>query len=149
VQRFERHHHLDGRAVGISDDVALAKAFERLAVDLRHDQRHVLVHAELRGVVDHHAARRRGARGVHLGHRSAGREQAKVEPFEVEILERADRQDLVLAEAHLLAGRGPRGERHHLVDRKPALGENAQHLVPDRAGRADHRHAITHVPCPG
>ena len=58
------------------------------AVDLGHDQRHVLVHAELRGVVDHHAAGRRGARRMHLGHRGAGREQAEVEALEVEVLER-------------------------------------------------------------
>ena len=121
------------------------KPLERLAVDLGHDQRHVRVHAELRGVVDHHAARGRGARRMDLGDGGAGREQAEVEALEVEVLERTHAQHVVLAEAHLLAGRSPRGERHHLVDRELPLGEDVQHLVPDRAGRADHRHSVAHV----
>ena len=41
-----------------------------------------------------------------------------------------------------------RCERHHLVHRKLPLGEDVQHLVPDRAGRADHRNSVAHVPQP-
>ena len=38
-----------------------------------------------------------------------------------------------------------RCERDHLVHRKLPLGEDVQHLVPDRAGRADHRNPVAHV----
>ena len=47
MQRLERHDHLDGRAVGIGDDVALAKVGDGMRVDLGHDQRHLGIHAEL------------------------------------------------------------------------------------------------------
>ena len=117
-------------------------------IDFGHDQRHVLVHAELRGIVDHHAACRRGARRMDLGHRGAGREQAEVAALEVEILERAHREHPILAEADLLAGRASGCERHRLVDRELPLREDVQHLVPDRAGRADHRNPVAHVPQP-
>ena len=56
----------------------------------------------------------------------------------------ANEEDVLLAEAHLPAGRGPRGERHHLVGRKVALGQDVEHLAADRAGRADHRHLVAH-----
>ena len=71
MQRLQRDHHLDGRAIGIGDDVALTKALKRFAVHLRHDQRHVRVHAEMGRVVDHGAAGFRGTRRVDLGNRSA------------------------------------------------------------------------------
>ena len=56
VQGLQRHHQLHGRAVGIGDDVLLGVAGHRVGVDLGHDQRHVLVVAPGRGVVDDDAA---------------------------------------------------------------------------------------------
>jgi hypothetical protein len=55
---------------------------ERVGVDLGDDQRHVLVHAPLRGVVDHDRA---GVRelGRPLGaDRRAGREEREVEALD-------------------------------------------------------------------
>ena len=37
-----------------------------------------------------------------------------------------------------------RGQRHHLVGRELALRQDAEDLVADRAGRADHRHLVAH-----
>ena len=51
VQRLERHHHLDGRAVGVGDDAA-GDVAQGVGVDLGDDQRHLGVHAPGAGVVD-------------------------------------------------------------------------------------------------
>ncbi len=64
VQRLQRDHHLDGAAIRVGDDFPPGEAREVLRIDLRHHQRDVRLHAELAGVVDHHAARRRRARRV-------------------------------------------------------------------------------------
>ena len=39
-----------------------------------------------------------------------------------------------VAERHLAADRGGRGQRHDLGHREPALGEDRQHLAADIAG---------------
>ena len=52
-ERLERDDHLDGRAVGVRDDARVPR--DVLGVDLGNDERHVVVHPERRGVVDHHA----------------------------------------------------------------------------------------------
>ena len=101
VQRLQRHHHLDGGAVRVGDDVALAEVAQRLRVHLRHHQRDVGLHAELAGVVDHHAAGGGGARRVHGRDRGAGREQADVPAAEVEGLQVPHLEHLLLAERHL------------------------------------------------
>ena len=59
MQRLQRHHHLHGGAIRIGDDVAPGIAGQGLRVYLGHDERHIRVHAELRGVVDDDGARRR------------------------------------------------------------------------------------------
>ncbi len=74
VQRLERHHKLRGRTVGVGDDIALGIAVDRLGVHLGHDQRHVGVHAIQRGIVDHHAARRRSLGRIVPGRTAARRE---------------------------------------------------------------------------
>ena len=50
VQRLERHHHLDRRAVGVRDDSPVLQDVER--VDLGNDQRDIRVHAKCTRVVD-------------------------------------------------------------------------------------------------
>ena len=51
----ERHDHLDGRAVGVSDDPPGTDQGIG-GVDLGYDQRYIAVHTEGTGIVDHHGA---------------------------------------------------------------------------------------------
>ena len=53
VDSFQRHNHLNRRTVRVSDDVT--RRVERIvAVHFRHYQRHIVVHAECRRVVNHY-----------------------------------------------------------------------------------------------
>ena len=54
VQGLERHHHLDGGAVGIGDDAVMV--FQGLGVDFGHHQGAAVIHAPCGGVVHHDAA---------------------------------------------------------------------------------------------
>ena len=149
VQRLQRHHHLDGRAIGIGDDAALLELPDRLRIDLGHHERHVLVHAEVRGVVDDDGARLGGARRVHGRDLGARREQRDVDAAKVEFVEVLDLEDRILAERHLAAGRALGGHGMDLGGGKGTLGEDAQHLASDRAGGADHRYFVRHGCCSG
>ncbi len=59
MDRLQRHHHLDGGAVGVGDDAPVGILGDGIGVDLRHHQRDVIVIAELGGVVDNDATGRR------------------------------------------------------------------------------------------
>ena len=54
VQRLQRRDELDGRAVRVGDDAAMAG--DGLRVHLGHDERHVGVHPKRARLVDDHAA---------------------------------------------------------------------------------------------
>ena len=54
--------------------------------------------------------------------------------------------DALVAERHLPAFGGSGGERHHLVGRELALRQDVEDLAADRAGRADDRDLVAHVP---
>ena len=151
VQRLQRHHHLNGGAVRVGDDVAAAelrpKLRQRLGVHLRYHQRNVGLHAELAGVVDHHAAGGGGARRMHGGDRRAGREQPDVPAAKIERVQVADGEHLLLAERHLLTGGPARGDSRHLVGGKVALRQGLQHLASDRPGGSDDCDPVAHPPC--
>ena len=83
VQRLQRDDHLDGRAVRIGDDAALRVLCDRLGIYLRHDQRHVRLHAEARGVVDDYCASLRRTRREDVGHLGAGRGKDDVDAAEI------------------------------------------------------------------
>ena len=110
VQRLQRHHHLDRRAVRVGDDVALLVVGDRLRIDLGHDQRHVGLHAELRGVVDHDGTRLGRARRELRRHLGAGRGQHDIDAAEIVGVEVLDLEDVVLAKRNLLAERARGGE---------------------------------------
>ena len=149
VHRLQRHDELGGRAVRVGDDVAPAIrrkcAFDRVGVHLRHDQRHVVFHAEGGRVVDDDATGLACLRGDGLGSVATRREQGDVGLAEIELVERADGQHVILAIGHLAPGRARRGERMHLVRRKIPLGKCLQHLASDSAGGADNSNSVSHL----
>ena len=147
VQGLQGHHHLDGRAVGIGDDVALAIAFHGFGVDLGHHQGHVRVHAEMRRVVDDHAAGLGGSRCMNGGDFAAGRKETDIPALEVEAAEVLHVEHVVLAERDLLAGRTLGRQRRYLVDGKLPLGEYIQKFPADVPRRTGHSHAISHFLC--
>ena len=62
MEGTERVHHRQRRAVGVADD-ALGSVADLGGIDLGHDQRHVGVHPEGTGVIDHDRPARHRDRG--------------------------------------------------------------------------------------
>ena len=80
IERLERDDHLHRRAVGVGDDPAVA--VDRVGVDLGDDQRHVVVHAPVAGVVDDDGARLDQLRRPLGADRAAGRGEDEVEALD-------------------------------------------------------------------
>ena len=80
VDRRERHHHLHRRAVRVGDDALVA--VDRVGVDLGDDQRHVVVHPPVAGVVDDDRAGLDQLRRPLGADRAAGRGEDEVEALD-------------------------------------------------------------------
>ena len=78
VQRLERHHGHDRRAVRARQDAAVPS--RRVGIDLGDHERHVRVHPERRGVVDAQDTGCRGVRDDVASHAAARGQQRHVEP---------------------------------------------------------------------
>ncbi|SOO23411.1 hypothetical protein XFF6991_280070 [Xanthomonas phaseoli pv. phaseoli] len=143
VDRAQCHQHLHGRAIGVGDDAARA-LLERFRIDLGNHQRHVVVVAERRRIIDHHRTGRGELGAVFLGHASARGEQRDVHAGGVE-LGQILHIDLAAIELHLPAGRARRRQRVQGGDREVALGQDAQHGLADSAGGAHDRDVETTV----
>jgi len=74
-KRLQRHDHLHRRAVRVRHDPVVRS--ERLGVDLADDERNVVLHPPVRGVVDDHRAGRRKARRPLARGRAARGEQRR------------------------------------------------------------------------
>jgi hypothetical protein len=100
-------------------------AVEGLGVDLRHDERDVVVHAPEAGVVDHDGARLDEARSPLLAHRSSRRGE-----HELDSLDRVRRQgatlDLSPGIRELGPGRALGAEGNHLGGREATLAEHLE-----------------------
>ena len=138
LERLERDHRLDGRAVGVGDDALFAVAADGVRVHLRHDERHVRIHAPAAGIVDHHGAGRRGDGGEVLRGARAGGEQGDID---VQPVERVVGQ---LAHGVFPAHEGQRRpgaalgrEQEVLRNRELALLEHLQKFSADHARRTD------------
>ena len=109
MKRLQRDDKLGCRTIRIGDDVAatiLAQhPIHRIGIHLRHDQRHVFIHAKGRGIVDDDTASLAGARRHVSGCAATGREQRDIGLAEIEFVERGDRQHLILTERDLAPGR--------------------------------------------
>ena len=138
IERFERHHRLDGGAVGVGDDALVP--LHVLGIDLGDDEGDVVVHAPLAAVVHDHRARldedgsefRRSARTrgeeskVHLAFQSH------------HVLFRELDDGVRLAhEVDLLARASCGSEEIVVLDGELSFGQHFEELVADHAGRAD------------
>ena len=147
VQRLQRHDQLRRRAVRIGDDVLAREQRDRVRVHFRHDQRHVLVVAEGRRIIDDDAALLADLRRPFLGDVAAGRHDADVGVGKIILVERLDLQRAV-AERHFRALAAPRGQRHHFAHRKAALFQYVEHFPAHIARGADDRNLETHQKSP-
>ena len=136
VNGLERHRHLNGRTVGIGDDVGADAVGDALVVHLGNHQRDAVVHAELGSVVDHHGTGLGGARRVLAGDRPAGGEQGDLRVGEIEVVQRLHGNELVAHLQALAGGAFARQERHGVVGEAP-LVEDFAHRFAHRAGGAD------------
>src|SRR3954451_21722758 len=136
VQRLERDDHLHGRAVGVRDDPAVA--VERFRVDLGDDERHVVGHAPLRGVVDDDGPGLDEARRPLARRRAAGREDREVEALDRLVGERLHDEPAVEPAPGRALGR----ERDDLARGERPLAQQAQHDAADLPGRADDGDAV-------
>ena len=138
VDGLQSHHHLNGRAVRVGDEVGRQAVGDPVAVHFRHHEGDAVVHAELRRVVDHDRAGIGSARGVVGGNAAACGEQRHLRVGEIEVVEHLHGARPA-ADLEALA-RGPlAGEQANVVDRKRPLVENLAHGLADCAGGADDR----------
>ena len=108
-------------------------------VDLRHDERHVGIHAKRRRVVDDDRAGLDGGRRELLRRAAAGREQADVDAREAGFSVSSCTGQILAAELHRLAGRARGREQLELLQRKLALLEAVKQLDADGARGTDDR----------
>jgi hypothetical protein len=126
----------DGGAVRVGDD-ALVVA-DAACVDLGDHQRHVRIHAEGGGVVDHDGAGLDRERCILLRDAAAGGEQGDVDALEGALGQLLD-DDVLAAERYRLAGRAGACERLELADAKAALVHGGDEFGAYRTGDADNR----------
>ncbi len=136
LQRLERHDHLHRRAVRVGNDAAVAR--QGIGVDLADDERHVLLHAPARGVVDHHGARGGEPRRPLTGGRAAGREEGDVEAPDRLLVQALNGEAAVELPPDGALG----GEWHDLLGGKAPLPQQPQHQSADLTGRADHGDSV-------
>src|SRR6476620_1963076 len=140
VERFQGDDHLHGRAVRVGNDPLVA--LEGVGVDLGDDQRHVVVHAPVAGVVHDRRAGLDHLRGPLGADRAAGRGEDEVEALDRLVADRVHAQHLA-AELDRLAGRALGGQRPQLGDREPATGEQLDDRSADETRRAQHSNPVS------
>ena len=145
VQGLERHQHLDGGAVGVGDDVAVAKIGQRVRVHFRNDQGNVLVVAEAGGVVDDDAAVLGGDGrpfGRDLG---TGGEECNLHLAPVKGLHVKD-VDVLAAKTHRVPSAATGGERIESRYREGALLQDLDHGLTHGAAGTQYRYVelLTH-----
>ena len=133
---LQRHHHLNGGAVGVGDDAA--RSVERVAsVDFGHDQRYVGLHAEGARIVDHQRSVAGDRPGEFARRARSGRREGNVHAAEVVVVSQQLDGDGFPAEHIGLSGAAFRSEQQQFVHRQGTLFENAQELLTYGAARAD------------
>ena len=95
--RLQCYHQLCGGTIGVGDDVAWAVQCI-LRIHFRYHKRHILIHAESAGVINHDGSM--FGDGVGKGHRGAatGRDERDVDSLEVVVMLQFFHDDLLLFE---------------------------------------------------
>ena len=146
VDGLQGDQHLDGRAVRVGDDAAVAVVGDLRRVDLGHDERDVVLVAELGGVVDHDATRGGRLRRVDRRHAGPRGEQADLRAGEVELGQVTDRNVAAL-KPDRLAGRAAARQGVELAHRELALLQDLDHRLAHCTRRTHHRHVEGPVHC--
>ena len=147
VQRLQRHHHLDGRAVRVGDDAALAEAGAVPAgsppappAARPASMRKWLVLSITMQPCG------RGARRMDGGDRRAGAEQADIPAGEIERLQVLDLQHAFSRRRRPpTPAERPEARAATSDDREIPLRQGFQHLASDRPGGADNRDPVAHL----
>ena len=134
VERPDGDVHDDGRAVGVGDDAVMP--VDLLGVDLGHDERDAVFHAEVTGVVDHHRAGRDGGRGELFADAAAGGKEGDLDALEAVLRQLFDGVSLA-EEFNGLAGTFGAGQQLETLDRKPALGQHGEKFLTHGPGGTD------------
>ena len=143
MDRPERHHRRDRRAIGIGDDAFVVG--NAAGVDLGHHQRHVRVHAEGGAVVHHHGAGLHRQRRIMFGNAAARREQRDIHALERIVGQFLD-DEVLAAERRGLAGRARAGQKLQRFHLDPPAFNTADEFTAHRAGGAHNRYvSVLHL----
>ena len=118
-------------------------AVERVGVDLGDDQRHVVVHAPVAGVVDDDRAGLDQPRRPLGADRAARRGENDVEALDRLLGARRPALERRAVPLDLAPGRALGGEGNHLGRREITFGENSRIVDPDQPGRAHNSDSVS------
>ena len=130
----QRHQRRDRRAIRVGDDALVIP--DAVSVDLGDHQRHVRIHPEGRGIVDHDGAGLHCDWRVLSGNAAASRKQRDVDAMEGVRGQLLDKNPLA-AEVDGLAGRAGARQRLELADAEIALVHGGDEFGADSAGYTD------------
>ena len=135
LQTLEHHHHHDGRAVGVSDDVAGAVQGV-LGIALGHHEGYVGVHPESRAIVYHHGAMLRDGLGKVLAGATSGAHEGDVHAAEVVVMLQELDLYFLPTEGILTSGTTLATEEQKLVDGERSLIQYSQEFLSHGAAGA-------------
>ena len=151
VERLQGHDELRRRAIRVGDDIAAVGprhiVRQHMGVHFRNHQRHILLVAKARGIIDDDAAHGANFWRPFLGDGRARRHQAEIHPREIELLQILALQHAV-AEGDFHTHRLSRGDGVNLIHRKQPFLEDREHFAAHIAGGTDDRNLVTHVNSP-
>ena len=141
IERLERDHRLNGRAVGVGDDAVVP--IYVLGIDLGDDEGDVVVHTPLAGIVDDDRAVL-GKDGRELcGSGAAGGEEGDVDLLVLDVVFGQFDDGIFLAhELDLFACALCGGVEVVVLDGKLLFFEDFEEFVADHTGRADYGDVI-------
>ena len=113
-----------------------------LRIDLRNDQRHVGIETEGGGIVHEYRARLDDGGGKLPRDVVFGRAEHDVHALKGALAGLLDAHGLLLPRKHLARAAAAR-QQMQLRNGEVPLGQNAHHLAPDRAGRAQNGYFVS------
>ena len=146
VQRLQRHHHLDGGAVRVGDDVAGPELAQVRAGSPPAPP------AGRRGPCgtgwccrSPRSRRRRRAARARRRPRRRGENRPMSQPWKSNVSRFFTLSTVFSPKRHFRARRPAGGDRGHLIDREVAFGQRLEHFAPDRPCGADDRDPVAHL----